>query len=101
YVRHTPALAYGAEVAAAAAVTNNQVADEIGEQVRKGSEHWHINVEFLAADGDPYSVITHIAHDVSADAIVVGASTRLGHRLAGSLAVRLVKCGKWPVTVVP
>ena len=40
-------------------------------------------------DGDPYSVITQIAHDVSADAIVVGASTRLGHRIAGSLAVRL------------
>ena len=101
YVRHTPAMAYGAEVAAAAAVTNNEVADDIGEQVRRGSELWHIDAEFVAADGDPYSVITHIAHDVSADAIVVGASTRLGHRITGSLAVRLVKCGKWPVTVVP
>lgn len=101
YVRHTPAMAYGAEVAAAAVVTNSQVADEIGEQVRRGSELWHINAEFLTADGDPFSVITKIAHDVSADAIVVGASTRLGHRIAGSLAVRLVKCGKWPVTVVP
>ena len=62
---------------------------------------WHIHAEFISADGDPYTVITGIAHDVSADAIVVGASTRLGHRIAGSLAVRLVKCGKWPVTVVP
>ena len=35
------------------------------------------------------------------DAIVVGASLRVGHRLLGSLAVRLVRAGKWPVTVVP
>jgi nucleotide-binding universal stress UspA family protein len=101
YVRHTPAMAYGAEVAAASVVTNNQVAEEIGEQIRRGSELWHIRAEFISSDGDPYSVITGIAHDVSADAIVVGASTRLGHRITGSLAVRLVKCGKWPVTVVP
>jgi len=36
-----------------------------------------------------------------ADAIVVGASLKAGHRLLGSLAVRLVRAGKWPVTVVP
>jgi nucleotide-binding universal stress UspA family protein len=36
-----------------------------------------------------------------ADAIVVGASAKAGHRLIGSLAVRLVRAGKWPVTVVP
>jgi nucleotide-binding universal stress UspA family protein len=101
YVRHTPTLAYGAEVAAAAVVTNNQVADEIGALVRQQTALWHIPAEFVSADGDPFSVITGIARDVSADAIVVGASTRLGHRIAGSLAVRLVKCGKWPVTVVP
>jgi hypothetical protein len=35
------------------------------------------------------------------DAVVVGASARMAHRLAGSLAVRLVKAGRWPVTVVP
>jgi nucleotide-binding universal stress UspA family protein len=32
---------------------------------------------------------------------VVGASTHAGHRLVGSLAVRLVKAARWPVTVVP
>ncbi|HEX5204346.1 MAG TPA: hypothetical protein VFW27_30850 [Actinoplanes sp.] len=37
-------------------------------------------------------------------AIVVGvdgSSAGFGHRIAGSLAVRLVRLGKWPVTVVP
>jgi nucleotide-binding universal stress UspA family protein len=38
---------------------------------------------------------------VRADAIVVGASMKAGHKLVGSLAIRLVRAGKWPVTVVP
>jgi nucleotide-binding universal stress UspA family protein len=42
-----------------------------------------------------------IAREICADAIVVGASTKPGHRLAGSLALRLVRARKWPVTVVP
>ena len=33
--------------------------------------------------------------------IGVWASTKAGHRFVGSLAVRLVKAGRWPVTVVP
>jgi hypothetical protein len=32
---------------------------------------------------------------------VVGASMQAGHRFAGSIAIRLVKAGRWPVTVVP
>lgn len=60
-----------------------------------------ISVTFLAARGDPYSEIVRIAEEVRADAIVVGASKHAGHRLVGSLAVRLVRAGKWPVTVVP
>jgi nucleotide-binding universal stress UspA family protein len=39
--------------------------------------------------------------ETRADAIVVGASKQAGHRFVGSLAVRLVRAGKWPVTVVP
>ena len=51
--------------------------------------------------GDPYSELVRVASQLRADAVVVGASSRLGHRFVGSLAVRLVKAGKWPVTVVP
>lgn len=60
-----------------------------------------ISITFRAARGDPYSEIVRIADEVHADAIVVGASKHAGHRLVGSLAVRLVRAGKWPVTVVP
>jgi nucleotide-binding universal stress UspA family protein len=42
-----------------------------------------------------------MAQEVRADAVVVGASERAGHRFVGSLAGRLVKTARWPVTVVP
>ena len=56
---------------------------------------------FIVAAGDPYHELRRVADEVRADAVVVGASTKAGHRLVGSLAVRLVKAGRWPVTVVP
>jgi nucleotide-binding universal stress UspA family protein len=33
--------------------------------------------------------------------VVVGSSEQAGHRLVGSVASRLVRAGRWPVTVVP
>lgn len=60
-----------------------------------------ISITFVAARGDPFGEICRIADEVRADAIVVGASAHAGHRFVGSLAVRLVRAGKWPVTVVP
>ena len=35
------------------------------------------------------------------DAVIVGRSTKILHRVIGSLAVKLTRCGRWPVTVVP
>jgi len=60
-----------------------------------------ISITFVAARGEPFAEIRRIAGEVRADAIVVGASAHAGHRFVGSLAVRLVRAGKWPVTVVP
>lgn len=56
---------------------------------------------FRHVRGDPFRQLCAVAADVRADAIVAGASEHLARRLAGSLAVRLVRAGKWPVTVVP
>jgi hypothetical protein len=50
---------------------------------------------------DPDTQLCRIATPVRADGVVVGASTQAGHRLMGSLVVRLVRAGRWPVTVVP
>ena len=51
--------------------------------------------------GDAAAVLARIADENRADLVVVGASTQAGHRLVGSVAVRLVRAGRWPVTVVP
>jgi nucleotide-binding universal stress UspA family protein len=87
------------------AVAENEAHEEIGKELadladRMGRE-LGISVTFVAAHGDPFHEITRVAMETRADAIVVGASLKAGHRLMGSLAVRLVRAGKWPVTVVP
>jgi nucleotide-binding universal stress UspA family protein len=60
-----------------------------------------VDAELVVRVGDPYTQPSAVACDVRADALVVGASTRAGHRIAGSLAVRLVRAGHGPVSVVP
>lgn len=67
------------------------------EEVPCGS----VDARLVVRVGDPYTQLAAVAREVRADALVVGASTRAGHRIAGSLAVRLVRAGHWPVTVVP
>ncbi|WP_448631394.1 universal stress protein [Cellulomonas soli] len=57
--------------------------------------------ELLVRTGEPFAVLSQVAREVRADCLVVGSSTSLGHRIAGSLAVRLVRKARWPVTVVP
>ena len=42
-----------------------------------------------------------MAQEVHPDAVVVGRSTKILHRVIGSLAIKLTRCGRWPVTVVP
>jgi nucleotide-binding universal stress UspA family protein len=78
-----------------------QSAEDMEARAHVMAAEFGISITFIAARGDPYSEIRRIADEVRADAIVVGASAHAGHRFVGSLAVRLVKAGKWPVTVVP
>ncbi|MCU1613465.1 MAG: universal stress protein UspA [Frankiales bacterium] len=77
------------------------VTDEIRQEVAAGAAHTGVRVEFVAVRGDAYVELCRVASETRADAVVVGASTQLGHRVMGSLAVRLVRAGRWPVTVVP
>ena len=57
--------------------------------------------EFRTRVGDAYGGLVKIAEEVRAEAVVIGASEHAGHRIVGSVGVRLVKSGRWPVTVVP
>lgn len=88
-------------VVAAEAEAHEAIAAELRAQVEAAARDRGIPITFLTAHGDPFTEIKRVATDMRADAIVVGASAKAGHKLIGSLAVRLVRAGKWPVTVVP
>ncbi|MFI9271126.1 universal stress protein [Kitasatospora sp. NPDC052896] len=93
----------GASAAAVVAVREGteQTTAELRELIDQSARERGMAITFVTRTGDPYTEITRFADEVRADALVVGASEQRGHRLVGSLAVRLVRAGRWPVTVVP
>lgn len=74
---------------------------ELREQVAAGAANAGIDAEFVAVPGEPFAALARVATDLRADLVVVGASARHGHRLAGSLGSRLIRAARWPVVVVP
>ena len=100
-----PYLTGGAALGAPVPEADTGVAEELLAEIRAAVERvrdtYHVRWEFHTFRGDPYNGLTMAADQLKADAVVVGASERAGHRLVGSVAVRLVKAGRWPVTVVP
>ena len=105
YVETTGAVALAAPMDASVVAAEYEAGEEIAKQLAGRAEEigreLGISVTFITARGDAFHEIARIAKETRADAIVVGASLKAGHRLLGSLAVRLVRAGKWPVTVVP
>ena len=106
YVEQISAM-YGAAAGAGAAAIAAQdrafdeTAAELRREAEQGARRLGVAMDFVVARGDPYTELRRVAEEVRADAVVVGASAKAGHRWVGSLAVRLVKAGRWPVTVVP
>ena len=74
---------------------------QLCEAVRTQTALWGVEAELIVRSGDPMTVLCEVAKEVRADAVIVGSSAGVGHRIAGSLAVRLVRARRWPVTVVP
>ncbi|HEX6596904.1 MAG TPA: universal stress protein [Acidimicrobiales bacterium] len=71
---------------------------EVRRSVEEAARHFGVAPAALVVrEGDPFEELTAVAEEVHADGIVVGASRQ---RL-GSLAVKLVRDARWPVTVVP
>jgi nucleotide-binding universal stress UspA family protein len=102
YVGHVPPSAGAAPGAVAAmAEASSQEARELEQQLGRQAAEIGLNLEFRSVFGDPWTELTRVATETRADAVVVGASEHAGHRIIGSLATRLVRAGKWPVTVVP
>jgi len=102
YVRPFSAMA---GIGAGAAISMNEAYDEVAtelrEQVETQTVRLGIDAQFVERTGNPFHEIVRLADEVRADAVIVGASTKAGHRFVGSLAVHLVRASRWPVTVVP
>lgn len=83
----------------------SEIADALVQEIREAIERvkdiYTIRWKFVTRRGDAFSELAKAADELGADAVVVGASQQAGHRLVGSVAMRLVRAGRWPVTVVP
>ena len=100
-----PYLPGGAVLGVPVSEVDTGIAAELVADIRASVERlrgtFQVRWEFHTFRGDPYNGLAMAADQLTADAVVVGASERAGHRLVGSVAVRMVKAGRWPVTVVP
>jgi nucleotide-binding universal stress UspA family protein len=100
-----PHLGLSAALAASAGVAIPPTADERVEELKQmaltRAADVGIRMVFLHRHGNPYDELVAVAEELRAEAIVLGTSHRSGHRVIGSLAGRLLRESRWPVTVVP
>ena len=90
------------EAAGALAEAQHELEEELRRSVEGAAAYYGLSgATLVVVTGDPFRELVRVADEVHADVLVVGASTHTGHRLVGSLGVRLVRTGRWPVTVVP
>jgi nucleotide-binding universal stress UspA family protein len=105
YIQPVAGTVGSATFAGALAETAQQLAAELEASLHASvetvSDVYNIRWRFYTLRGDPFHGLVATADKLKADAVVVGASEGLGHRVIGSIALRLVKTGRWPVTVVP
>ncbi len=100
-----PVMAVGTALGVPVAHTTDEIAESLATEIHTAAERvkdiFDVRWEFHTFRGDPYNGLVTAADELKADAVVVGASEQAGHRIIGSVAIRLVKAGRWPVTVVP
>ena len=99
-----PSMALAGQLASTAAAmmqTQREIAQNLRDLVNDGARLVGVQAEFVLRHGNPYRELITVAAEYRVDAVVVGASTKSGRRFVGSLAGRLVRDAKWPITVVP
>ncbi len=77
-----------------------QQAAELEADARRQAGEQHVPIEFVHSYGDPAAELVSLARRAQADLIVVGKSTSIVHRLAGSVSKRLTGHRTTPVIVV-
>ena len=90
-----------AEAVAGIVAANHQLAAELRGQVQQAAQRLDLRATFVERQGDPAIEIAKVADALRVDAVVVGASEQVGHRVIGAVGVRLIRHAHWPVTVVP
>jgi nucleotide-binding universal stress UspA family protein len=93
--------AFTPEVVAAALTSSHQTYAQIAQTLERGLQDLPARWELRGRTGSAFGELVRVATELRADMVVVGASSRIGHRVAGSVAARLVKVRRWPVVVVP
>jgi nucleotide-binding universal stress UspA family protein len=90
------------EAAGYAAVeeARDEVTEELEQEAHDRARDLGVNLKFISERGEAAQTLTHIAHSLGADLIVVGKSAKMLHRLAGSLGRRLIARPDVPVIVV-
>lgn len=88
-------------LAASGLQSADEVAGELAALVGRAAGELHVETEVRVRQGDPAAEIAAVATELHTDGVVVGTSHSLGHRLGGSVAGRLCRLARWPVTVVP
>ncbi len=102
YVRSASTMAALAPMGAASMQQALEEASaDLERRLTEGGQSIGLDIEFTTAVGEPFAELVRAAEEIRADAVVVGASKQAGHRVIGSIAVRLVRAGRWPVIVVP
>ncbi|MFC4063537.1 universal stress protein [Actinoplanes subglobosus] len=79
----------------------NEVEDSCRDTLLRERPRLGVDIEIVVRHGEPFTELCQVATEMWADLVVVGRSENTLHRFAGSVAHRLVRCGRWPVTVVP
>jgi nucleotide-binding universal stress UspA family protein len=77
------------------------LAAELEAEIAAAAARIGIVIDYVQRRGDPLTELCRLADALPADGVIVGASQQGVLRLVGSLASRLVRRGRWPVTVVP
>lgn len=99
FVRTLPPFMLPTDTIGSAVTTLMDTHDAVERELRRALAD--VDAHLIVRIGEPYTELLAVAQELRADAVIVGRSTKTLHRIAGSLAVKLVRCGRWPVTVVP
>jgi nucleotide-binding universal stress UspA family protein len=81
--------------------TLEELVSGIRAEIRQLAEDARIPVSFIRRRGHPYRCLRDLADELNADIVVVGSSNQAHRLLGGSMADRLIRLGRWPITIVP